>query len=444
MSGVGVKGSRPVLQGFAAMAAITLASFTPPVVAFPAAVTGLWLGWMATRVEPVDGDRDRSLVLVTAALLVIGLRSVGTVFEFPTNEHFTWMATGLLAVTALGWAWRARDVGGVDLETRRRIWPGLMVLAALVVVAVPAISRRDATWVVDVHLQHVAAAKVLSTGGNPYTDAVSTPSSAPSADDGETIDGYPYPPITLVAYALGAWLGGDPGWTTVIALGVTAGIVVWGMSARPPEVAFGVGALLIGIPWLEFLLVGGWTEPLTLSLLAVAFTLWHRRPFLSAVTLGLALASKQYLILFAPVLLTYREPGHLRRLLTAGATVVMTLLPFAIWDPISLWRSTVVRLLGVGFRPDTQSLSGFLAALGWEVELPRSVWLVAVLGIGAYLGRKASGPATLLSSLALALGAAFAVNVAFGNYWLLVAGMFGLALVLETNEEAPVADSVDE
>lgn len=68
----------------------------------------------------------------------------------------------------------------------------------------------------DVNLLHVAAADALASGENPYTDAVEVPDGAPTAEPGDTISGYPYPPITGLAYAAGEWVFSDPRFTSLI------------------------------------------------------------------------------------------------------------------------------------------------------------------------------------------------------------------------------------
>jgi uncharacterized membrane protein len=178
-----------------------------------------------------------------------------------------------------------------------------------------------------------------------------------------------------------------------------------------------------------------WTEPLSIALFLMASLWWDRRPVWSAVMLGLALASKQYFVFLAPLLLLYRGDRTKRvrvvvSLGVAATTILMGLLP----NPEAYIKATVLNLTEVGFRPDSRSLSTLLAPTGIDFYLPTPVWLVIGLVLAALVARGVRDVWDFVGATGLILGFVFFLGQALINYWLLVAGLLAIATVLGVGE----------
>jgi hypothetical protein len=177
-----------------------------------------------------------------------------------------------------------------------------------------------------------------------------------------------------------------------------------------------------------------WTEPLSLALFLGAALIWRRSALGSGLLLGLALASKQYFVFLAPLLLLHRDQHWQRRslvaLLTAAGTMLIGLAP----DPGAFVQATVGNLAGIDFRPDTQSLPGLAADLGLELLLPNPIWIGVSLMVAFLLARTSRSASGFVLRAGLGLGIAFALGLAFPNYWVLVAGLLALGTVLEVDE----------
>jgi hypothetical protein len=181
----------------------------------------------------------------------------------------------------------------------------------------------------------------------------------------------------------------------------------------------------------------GWTEPLSLALLLASALMWKDRPIVSAIILGLALASKQYFVLLVPLLFLHRGDHHTRRALIATGTAAATLVPALLVDAPSFLQATIGNLANIGFRPDSQSLSGLLADVGVEFTLPVALWVAASLLFAAVVGRKSQTPADFFLYGALTLGFSFLIGQAFPNYWFLIMGLAAIGAVLKHQEMTP-------
>ena len=448
VDGIGwLKGTREPSSGQSSMVALlVLAFFTMAIGVRRAAPVdlayisaGLAVAALATWVSYADSDRLRSLVAdhgepsvaILAALLILsGIydpRLAYTGGEWDTTSLSLALSGFWLAVLALVY------MGVRSRRVRLRTIAALLVLVTLPVgMLIVAATPRPP---IDVWFLHVAAADALAAGENPYTDAVAISVTAPGAAEGVQIVGYPYPPVTAIGYSLGEWLGGDPRWTSVAAwfavLGSMAAMAIRvDVAARLRVLILVMVAVQPGWPnILEF----GWTEPLSLALLALSVMWWSDRPTISALVLGLALASKQYLLLALPLVLFVPGRSSKRRFLIASGMAATTLLPFVVADPAALWQALVVYHIDVPPRPDSSNLVGLLSNLGINWDPPSVLTLAVPLLLAVWLGRKARGIGDLLTGLALALGAFFLLaSQAFANYWFLVGGVLAIAAVVGT------------
>jgi len=314
------------------------------------------------------------------------------------------------------------------LTVRRRSWGKDRLVASLVVaatvVAVIGVAVLVATPppIIDVIEVNHAGATALAEGENPYVsiDVVNT---NPFSAEGTRFEGYVYPPLALVLNSVSDRVLGDYRWINVIAVAIlvmlVAGFRSWG--DYPPPITGAVAFAVAFLPTLPFVLRQGWTDPLALPFLAGAVLLWRSRPTSSAVLLGLALATKQYYVMLAPLILFWDDEFRFRRLAVSGGVILATFLPFLVLDARALWDAAIGPLLNMSIRPDSTNV----IALGF---VPPSWLTPAAAGIaGVILGRRGgNGPAfAMASAVVLGLGFFFG-RQAFANYWFVI---YALAVI---------------
>jgi Glycosyltransferase family 87 len=293
------------------------------------------------------------------------------------------------------------------------------------------------TPLIDVLLAHEAAAESVARGVSPYSAEVVVPDTSPYSPPGRLIVGYPYPPVTAFGYVLGVWVLGDPRWLSVLALATAASGLILGV-ARVDSQARPAALLLVSLPGVPILVFLGWTEPLTLLLLVTSMLLWDSRPWPAAVLGGLAIASKQYMLVVAPLLLIAayrRQPKRAAVMVLAGIVSVIPGLVFG-WN--DLLRSTVTNLAGLNVRPDGSSIQGLLLNIGFDFQIPIAVSLGVPLVVGLLLSTRAHNRRELAASACVVLTTFFLLgSQAFVNYWFLVAGLAVLAYALPDDDWTP-------
>ncbi|MEX2251159.1 MAG: glycosyltransferase 87 family protein, partial [Acidimicrobiia bacterium] len=323
----------------------------------------------------------------------------------------------------------------------RSIAVGLALCCALFVTGGLVAGEWNSDVGTDIYHAHKAAGAALVAGENPYTDAVRILNGSPYVPEGTIIEGYPYPPVVVTTYGLvGAF--SDPRLVSTLAwLAILAWTGAMALSrSSGSEASLGVCLILATAPGWPLLWYSAWTEPLTLLLFLLALVAWRRGPLISGILLGLALASKQYLLLLTPLFLLHRDEDWMKRLITTAATVTVTLLPAVLIDPVSFYRATIGNLADIGFRPDSQSISGLLGAMGINFELPKWAWLTVGLGAATVVGLGSRSSSLLLGRAGLALGVAFAVGLAFPNYWFLILGLMAISTILDARKSSlPIA-----
>lgn len=371
---------------------------------------------------------------LAAMLLLVGLDRGAT--NFPEPARATPLVLVVTVLTML-----------VLLMVRQPRFDRFAVIVAVVVLAFLSIEVMTTfggnLFGLDVYRSHEAAADAVRAGENPYTDAVVVVDGSPNAEPGDLIVGYSYPPVSLAGYVAGDLLAGDPRWVSVFAISGVVGSMAWVGFRRFPDVVGLVLLLLVAVPLNRAIVWSGWTEPVSLVLLVSGVMLW-RREWLSPLLLGLALASKQYLVVLVPLIVMV-DTRPWRRSLTTLGVAGLTLVPALIADASSFWFTMVTRPLGLGFRVDTRSLSGAFADLGVSFEIPTWVMLGGVLAVSGLLARRIHSRSDLLAAIAVVLTVTFTLSLAFTNYWWLVqwlAGMSAVMAVVPTEEGAVIRSGV--
>ena len=258
------------------------------------------------------------------------------------------------------------------------------------------------------------------------------------------IDDYVYPPLSLVLTTLGYAVSGDSRLGALVAVLLTA-VLVQRIARRRlgdddvlPEL---LAAALLLQPRAPYVLSQAWGEPLALPFVAgFALLADQRRNVGAAILLGLACATKQYLLVLGAAALW--APGlGLRGALIAGATVVATLLPFALWTPGELWEGLVTHHLDNPFRKDAL---GF-PALAVRFGLPEAPGWLGFLALPIVL----LGAARLPRRLDVALGVPLVAltwfflfgRQAFANYYYFVTSAAFVWVALCVERELSSADA---
>ena len=296
---------------------------------------------------------------------------------------------------------------------------------------------------IDVYFLHVEAADALANGSNPYTEAVEVPNGAPNAEPGEVITGYVYPPVTAIFYALGQWTLSDPRFTSLFAwILVLALVGIRAVKERRLRNLY-LMLLLAAVPGWPLVLRAAWTEPLSLAFLAIAFFLW-RRPVASGIGLGLALASKQYFVVSAPLALLHRDQSWRKRVTVAAIVVAVTVGVALVWDAAAFWSSAIEFHTTTAARTDGSNIVGLLAAFNISWAPPTVVTLGAGLVAASIAGRVSRSRGSFVLAMGLTLAISFLVSSqAFANYWFLIFGLSVLGLATSPNERDSISAPAD-
>jgi hypothetical protein len=367
---------------------------------------GQWAGRLSRRV---------SLIRLAAAVVTVAL--VSALISDPLNGvPRIWLAVAVPSIVI------AFVVAGLTSAWPRRhpLVTGTTVIVIALITGIALIHDvKDAG--IDVVLLHRQAAMALGRGENPYGASVSVPNGSPDVPPGSRIVGYPYPPVAVLVYASSTWLWGDPRWASLalwIVLAVCGLLLFRGRQDTASVLPF---FLLSVLPGWAMMLRTGWTEMLSAALIALAAATW-KRPIVSGIALGAALASKQYLIVALPLIVFYRGDRWRQRSAAACATAILCVLPAFAWSPGDAWRSMVVFHALTPARTDSSNFAGVLALLGIHWNPPVWIGLGVSLMLTSLLTRRAAGPGGPWRAMAAGLAAFLLLSSqAMPNYWFLAA-----------------------
>lgn len=439
---------RPALAGAAALlgAALQRANGFYEPTAMTLVVAALVLAW-AALVAPRLLDRlvpDRPGV-VAGLLAVVLLGQLATISRAPIGMYFAqpmpWQHAGFIpGLVIAGICAVAAAVG----RRRVRIVAAAGLLAATTLLGLLTY-RGSPDPVIDVLTVHDEAFAALARGDSPYSmtfpdlyqgqEAFYPPG---MVEEGRVQYGFPYPPLSLLM----AWPGhllGDFRYAELVALVLGAAALV--AAGRASAVAVLAAGVLLFTPRAFFALEQAWTEPF--AVLWIGLAVWAAsagRPLAAAAALGLAMATKQYLILAAPMLWHLAGAPARRRdvLLVAGAAAAITTLP-ALADPQGFLHSAVMVQMREVLRMDALSLAVPLARATGE-PLP-GVAYAALVALAAMVAtwRAPSTPAGATAALAVTAFTAFAFGKkAFCNYYVLV--IAALVMAIGAHRAAPAAN----
>jgi hypothetical protein len=424
------------------IALITLgASHVSPGVSAGLVIAGLGFAFAGTfgQFPPTNGSEVR-WAAATSLVILVGLVGppIGT---YPSS--IAGVRPSLIVVGGMA----CLVAFGLGHRRTGRLVAVALVLGVSVITTVALMTQEWNSAVgTDIYHAHRAAGQALTSGQNPYTDVVRFEDGNPF-QEGRVFEGYPYPPVALGTYGLTGSVT-DPRLVSSLAWLFFLGWLGWravrSQSGEASNLSLAVLMVLGLSPLISLVWFMAWTEPITLALFVVSAILWERYPKSSGLFLGVALASKQYLVFLAPMLVLHRDRGSRSRSVLAASVAGLTILVGLAPDPPAFLRSTIGNLADIAYRPDTQSLPGLLGDLGLQLNLPNIVWILVGLGVTTLLARSSTASSGFMIRAGLGLGAAFVLGMAFPNYWFLVAGLLGLgsALDVEVAEARAISQPV--
>ena len=290
---------------------------------------------------------------------------------------------------------------------------------------------------IDVFVFQRDSIAALLRGMNPY--AITFPDIYPGGSpfygpglsvNGRLTFGFPYPPLSLLLALPGQLLAGDFRYAQLAAMTASGALMSY---ARPGRLGAIAAAVFLFTPRVFFVLEEAWTEPFVVLLLAATVFAACRAPKLVPIALGLLFASKQYMVLAAPlVALLLPRPfrwGEYARLLgKAAALALLITLPFALWNLPAFVRSVVVLQAQQPFRAEALSYLAWFARGDWHP--PNWLGFVSAgIAIVIALLRAPRTPAGFAAAVALTFIAFFAFNKqAFCNYYFFVIGACCIAI----------------
>jgi hypothetical protein len=244
---------------------------------------------------------------------------------------------------------------------------------------------------------------------------------------------YPYLPITTVIVAPFHALFGDVRYGLALASLLGAFLV----RRLAPEVPFALAALIVIVPHWAFLIDQSWTEPILIAALAGTFlALRSDHPVLAVLSLAVALACKQHIVLLLPLFAIWPQFGLRRTLATVGVALALVL-PWIIAGPNAIWHDAVHANLNLPVQARSLSLSGLLYRHGVTVGF----WFLLSFLVVGYVLAMTRLPRTLSG---LGLGCAlilWALDIAnkesYFNHYMLTLGMIVIAVAAADRQAAP-------
>jgi hypothetical protein len=338
-------------------------------------------------------------------------------------------------------------MAGVGLTTifapRARTLAMVLLIAGHTLAGADVICRTKAPFIDVFYFQQESTAALLH-GHNPYgvryRNIYGTDTDYYSAEicDGDYLNvSHPYPPLTLLM-ALPARLVGDVRWAHLVALEL-AGILIAlsaprlavalarrdaGQARRLNEnetIALWSAAMLLLCPRALMIVYFAWTEAMVVLCLAAVIFCAARAPKQMWIAMGLCLASKQYMILVAPLALLFMSKKDFAKSLLLAAAIT---LPFVVWNPAAFLRSVVLMQMKQPFRFDALSFPAILARFT-AFEIPSITAFIAAGAALIWTSRVATrSVAGFTGASALVLIVFFALNKqAFCNYYFLTAAV---------------------
>ncbi len=409
-------------QGWAALwlATLSLASlFTLPL-----------LRGSASRTIPIaTGYLVLPIVVVFAAVMVVTSPGIYVAMATPGNrEQFSALAAAVGAIAIVS-----------ALLPRLPQWATVPLLLLTMGVAGGWIIWRSPDPQIDLFSHHQLSCEAVLNGQNPY--AMTFPdiygpgspyTNAEMVRNGRTTYGFAYPPTMLYVSLPSYLLFGDYRYGYLACLLIGAGFLSQCASRWHGMVA---AVLLLLAPRMFHVLESGWTEMPLFAALGIFVYLSSRNSRWAVIPLAAMLASKQYMVAAAPLLLlVLPRPLELRSsvrfLALAGLTALAIHGPWFAIDPEAYFHSLVRAHTMTVFRADSMSWMSALGRNG-EAPWPNNVGLVVSILV-ALIFAKWGRPDVFgfCTGLAATLLAFFLLTRGFTNYFVMAIGLVAAAMAV--------------
>jgi Glycosyltransferase family 87 len=319
-------------------------------------------------------------------------------------------------------------LGAAVLGPARRRRPLALLAFASAAAAGAVVIQSSARPAIDVWVIFQQASHGLLHGRNPYEMLFA------GVPPGQTGDCFNYLPFTFLVAVPGRVVLGDVRYAELGVLLAGAAMLVWALRRRGRQLALPLAVMAVSLPGVLRVVQQGWNESIVLGcLLAAVALLVAGRAWLAAVPLGLALATKQHVLLLLPLWALWPGFGW-RRALAAGGLGAAVCLPWLLADPGRFYGCTVRFFIDLPARQDSLSVWKFVPGPA------RSGVVVALVAAGYLLARRfvERTPAVLVLACGLEFAAFDVANKqTFENQWLLVCQLLVVALACKAAEERP-------
>jgi hypothetical protein len=392
----------------------------------------LCCGVAALRLLPArwQQSRDRTVITILLAgiasnFVVLAVSEPGMYLAEPSPaQHPLFIALLIIAATFI-----TCGASGMRALGMRRLWFPLTLgmFAALGIWMIQA----SPTPHVDVITVYESAWHALRHGKDPYT--MTFPNIYSNNDlyppgyvvAGRVLLGFPYPPLSLLL-GLPGMIFGDVRYADVAALIGTAAFIGY---TRRNLIAPLAAVLLLSSPRALFVIEQAWTEPLTLVTFGATIYFAVRKPrgWMLPISLGLLVATKQYMIVAFPLAWLLTQPDQrgrdwLRLIIIASIAGAMVTLPFMVWNLGGFMKSVVELQFQERFRLDSLSLLSWIHYSGIGTLTPERILaasgLALIVTLIVSLWRASRTPAGFAAAIALVLLCVFVSSKkAFCNYY---------------------------
>lgn len=378
------------------------------------------------------------VILGAVAVAVLVAMWFGVFRTFPPSVLVAVLAVGAVAalivtpplinVSGNGWLVPAVALGGVATASSLLVFWGRFPAGRLVLVPLVLAGLAFAGMIVggvpqiDVWVIFQQSADGLLHGLNPYN---MTFTGVPA---GQTSSCFNYLPVTFLVTAPSKWLFGDVRWVEAACLLGTGALLTRQVVRRGGgrgQVA--LAALVALTPGSLLVVQQAWNEPILLvGLVASAVLMERGRWNWAMLPFGLALATKQHLVLLLPLLLFWPKFGWRRVLGTIGVAVAVSL-PWFVVNPARFTQCTANFFLGEQAPSSALSIWRILPV---PIQMPLLI-VGLVLAFGIAVWRCPKTPAGFLVSA----GTVFVVfdllnKQTFVNQWWLAAALLVSGIVL--------------
>jgi len=416
------------------------ASLTPylrfwilPLLAATVIVSTFWSPWLKTRATP------RLILVVALGPAILAIESYGT-FTFVSATYSVLpdypalrsasMIVAVAAVLVLLFAGRRIYVGS-RLQTIDWAIIGVWMAGS----GAATIILDPNAWT-DVWELHRDAGFALVNGFPPY-EGLAIPNPMDWFPKGSFFNGYVYPPVVLYSFGLVDYFLGDSRWVSVIS-GVVMLIAVRRLSTDATSDALAV--LVLMTPGWPLMVQMGWTEPLSVAILAAALASTGRllRPLL----LGFFIASKQYLLFWALPLTVSWIRDKRGILAITGLTALGLYLVGFLHGAGGYLQWAFIFHLTAPDAPVGAGLSGLARTL-FDYPLSIPTWLSAGIGVFVGVSGTVAKPRSENSAILAATLMLYAIfltgSQAFPNYWFLVLGALTLCSMALHDKPSAIA-----